>query len=253
LPHSSKKRRKSSQNSASKSNKTTYIVIGIIVAIIAIAGGFYAYNAYRSTTSTATQSTIPGTMQYSDPVTTVVEVGQTSVTMTMNKSGNTELIYGAIATSMGTMEIELFPQSAPKTVANFVNLAKSGFYDNLVWHRIVAGFVIQTGDPNTRNGGGDRSTWGNGGSSTTVPLEIDSNLQNDVGYIGMARTSDPNSGSSQFYINLANNSQLNGQYTVFGKVISGMNVADSIASVQVNGNDQPINPVYVTAITIFGN
>ena len=161
------------------------------------------------------------------------------------------VVYAKINTSQGLIEVELFQSATPKTVTNFVNLARSGFYDNLVWHRIVSGFVIQTGDPNTRNGGGDRSLWGTGGSSQTVPLEIDSSLHNYVGYLGMARSQDPNSGSSQFYINLADNSaSLDGKYTVFGKVISGMDVAFAIGNVPVNAQSQPISPVFVTSVTI---
>jgi cyclophilin family peptidyl-prolyl cis-trans isomerase len=163
------------------------------------------------------------------------------------------VIYAKINTSVGTIEVELFPSSAPKTVANFVSLAKSGFYDNLVWHRIVKGFVIQTGDPNTRNGGGDKSLWGTGGSPSTVPLEIDSSLHNSVGYLGMARSQDPNSGSSQFYINLADNAALDGQYSVFGKVISGVDVALNIGNVPVNSTSQPISNIFVTSITIQNN
>ncbi len=159
-------------------------------------------------------------------------------------------MYAKINTSKGLIEVELYQKAAPKTVTNFVNLANSRFYDNLVWHRIVKGFVIQTGDPNTRNGGGDRSLWGTGGSSQTVPLEIDSSLHNNVGYLGMARSQDPNSGSSQFYINLADNNSLDGQYTVFGKVISGMDYAFAIGDVPVNSQSQSIDPVYVTSITI---
>lgn len=175
-------------------------------------------------------------------------------------STTTDLVYANINTSKGLFEVELFPSCAPKTVANFVNLAKSGFYNNLVWHRIVdtpSPFVIQTGDPLTRNGGGNRSLWGTGGSSQTVPLEVSSSLHNDVGYLGMARGTDPNSGSSQFYINLSNNTSLDGSYTVFGKVINGMNVVDEIASTPVYTSgpylDQPITPVYVTSIAILSS
>lgn len=159
-------------------------------------------------------------------------------------------VYATLVTPNGTMIVELYQAQAPKTVSNFVNLARSGFYSDLVWHRIVKGFVIQTGDPKTRGGGGDRSTWGTGGSSQTVPLEIDSSLHNNVGYLGMARSSDPNSGSSQFYINLANNNSLDGQYTVFGKVISGMDSAYAIGNAPVNSQSQPINPVFLTSVTI---
>jgi dolichyl-diphosphooligosaccharide--protein glycosyltransferase len=163
--------------------------------------------------------------------------------------------YAAIVTTQGTMVVQLFADMAPKTVANFIRLANLGFYDNLVWHRIVAGFAIQIGDPTTRNGGGDESTWGQTGSGQTVPLEADAKTVaggcvNDIGYLGMARTSDPNSGSSQFFINLADNAFLNGQYTVFGKVIQGMGVADAIGNLPVNpacissggANCQPLDP-----------
>ncbi len=169
-------------------------------------------------------------------------------------------IFARIDTTYGPIEVELFPASAPKTVANFVSLAQSGFYNNLVWHRIVKGFVIQTGDPNTRNAVADRSTWGSGGSSTTVPLEIDPSLHNYAGYLGMARAADPNSGSSQFYINLSNSTSnlgLDGNYTVFGKVVGGWSVVMQIADVQVYTTakdfSQPIVPVYITDIMIVKN
>jgi cyclophilin family peptidyl-prolyl cis-trans isomerase len=149
---------------------------------------------------------------------------------------------GKIETARGTIEVELFETYTPKTVRNFADLAKSGFYSNLVFHRIVKGFVIQTGDPNTRNGTGNRSVWGTGGSDKTIPLEILSSLQNSAGSLGMARSQDPNSGSSQFYINLGNNNTLDGNYTVFGRVTKGMQVVNSIASVAVDRNDAPVSP-----------
>ncbi len=164
-------------------------------------------------------------------------------------------VYATLSTTNGTIVVELYRAQAPKTVDNFVRLAQSLFYTNLTWHRIVKGFVIQTGDPTTKNGGGDRSTWGQTGSSQTVPLEIDPTLHNNIGYLGMARSSDPNSGSSQFYINVANNNSLDGQYTVFGKVINsgGMNSAYAIANAPVNSQSQPITPVYLFSVTISGN
>lgn len=168
-------------------------------------------------------------------------------------------VYATVNTSKGSFEIELFPSCAPKTVANFVSLAKSGFYDNLVWHRIVdtpQPFVIQTGDPLTR-GGGNRSLWGTGGSNTSVPLEVSPALHNDVGYLAMAHTTASTSATSQFYINLANNTNLDGNYTVFGKVVSGMNVVDAIAATPVYTSGpypyQPITPVYLVSVTILSN
>jgi dolichyl-diphosphooligosaccharide--protein glycosyltransferase len=164
-----------------------------------------------------------------------------------------KIVYAKLSTSKGLIEVELYQSQTPTTVTNFVNLAKSGFYNNLVWHRIHPGFVIQTGDPNTRNGGGDNKTWGQGGSSQTIPLEIDSSLHNYAGYLGMARSTDPNSGSSQFYINLGDNSAtLDGKYTVFGKVISGMDAANAIGNVPIYTppDGQPITLVFLTNVTI---
>lgn len=159
--------------------------------------------------------------------------------------------YAEISTSAGTIVAELFPTSAPKTVANFVNLANAGFFDGLVWHRIVRGFVIQTGDPLTKNGGGDRGLWGTGGSDQTVPLEV-SSLRHDTGTLGVARSQDPNSGSSQFFINLANNDFLNGKYTVFGRVTSGLETAQRMGNLAVSISEQPtmISQALVRSITI---
>ncbi|MDA4124146.1 MAG: peptidylprolyl isomerase [Thaumarchaeota archaeon] len=166
--------------------------------------------------------------------------------------------YATVYTTKGSFEIELFPAAAPATVANFVNLADSGFYNDQVWHRIFPGLLIQTGDPNTRGGLTNRSTWGVGGSSQTVPLEIDRSLHNYQGYVGMARKEANNSGTSQFYINLSNstlNRSLDGNYTVFGKVVSGWSVVQSIADVPTYAYGlkfagQPIDPVFVNVIVI---
>lgn len=159
------------------------------------------------------------------------------------------LTCAKIDTSMGSFEVELFKSATPATVANFVNLSKSGFYDNLVWHRIVANFVIQTGDANTRNGGGDRATWGNY-EGTPVPFEYNATLHNFAGTLGMASTGAKVGGSTQFYINLKDNLGLDSNYAVFGKVVSGMDVVQAIGNAQVNAQDQPIDLVYITSVTI---
>jgi len=169
-------------------------------------------------------------------------------------SSTTGDIFACVKTSSGSFEVELFTASAPRTVANFVSLARTGFYNNLVWHRIATNpAVIQTGDPLTRNGGGDRSLWGTGGSNTTVPLEVsNSSLHNDRGYLGMARGQSINSGTSQFYINTRNNRGLDGSYTVFGRVISGLDVVDAISNVPISSQypEQPNNPAQAMLISI---
>ena len=149
-----------------------------------------------------------------------------------------------VDTSLGSFTIQLYPSYAPKTVANFISLAKSGFYDHVVWHRIVPGFVIQTGDPNTKNGGGDRDSWGQGTSGTSVPFEgpPGNPLTNIAGSVAMASTGARVGGECQFYINLVNNPSLNGNYAVFGQVTSGMDVVNALAAVSFHTS--PSSPYY---------
>ena len=142
-----------------------------------------------------------------------------------------------ISTDHGTIVVELADEGAPITVDNFITLADAGFYDNMKWHRVVDDFVIQTGDPNSR----DQNPYndGMGGSSQTIPLEINDTLTHEDGAIGMARSSDPDSASSQFYICDGPQNGLDGNYAVFGYVVEGIDVVRSIASVEVWGNLRP--------------
>ena len=157
-------------------------------------------------------------------------------------------LYATLKTTHGMIVVELYRAQTPKTVTNFVNLANSHFYDNLVWHRIVPNFVVQTGDPNTRNGSGDRNTWGQGTSGQNVPFEYNSSLHNNVGSVAMASTGAGVGGSSQFYINVADNSAaLDGKYAVFGQVIVGMDIVNALANVPTtnqysNAQNQPLDP-----------
>src|SRR5437899_12498452 len=165
-------------------------------------------------------------------------------------------LYATLKTTNGMIVVELYNNSAPKTVTNFVNLAKSHFYDNLVWHRIIPNFVSQTGDPNTKNGGGDRNTWGQGTSGQSVPFEYDSSLHNNVGYVAMASTGVGVGGSSQFYINVHDNSAtLDGKYAVFGKVIAGRDAVNKLASSPTTNQypgapDQPASPSAAMLISV---
>jgi cyclophilin family peptidyl-prolyl cis-trans isomerase len=125
-----------------------------------------------------------------------------------------------IETAKGTIKFELYEDLAPITTANFIELAERNFYDGLSFHRVEPGFVIQGGCP-----------WGNGmgGSDKRIPLEVTPNLKHgEAGAVAMARSSDPNSASSQFYITLGNASFLDGNYAVFGRVTEGQSVVNSI-------------------------
>ena len=137
-----------------------------------------------------------------------------------NGGGNMGNKIVTIETDKGTIKFELFEDKAPITTKNFIGLAESGFYDGLTFHRVEPGFVIQGGDPD-----GD----GTGGSGKTIPLEIHQDLKHVKGAVAMARTNDPNSATSQFYITLADTSFLDGDYAVFGKVKEGMDVVENIA------------------------
>ncbi len=136
---------------------------------------------------------------------------------------------GAVITLQkgGEIRIEFFPADAPKTVENFVKLAGQGFYDGQFFHRVEPGFVVQAGDPQSKTlAPGDRKV-GTGGPGYSIKAEFNKQ-KHERGVIAMARSSDPDSAGSQFYITLAAAPFLDGKYTVFGKVVSGMNVVDGI-------------------------
>jgi cyclophilin family peptidyl-prolyl cis-trans isomerase len=146
---------------------------------------------------------------------------------------------GIIATKFGDIKVEFYPENAPKTVENFRKLTNRAFYDGLIFHRIVPNFVIQGGDPNTRNVN-NRSRWGTGGPGWNIKAEFNKN-KHSRGTLSMARSQDPDSAGSQFFIVLKDSNFLDGQYTVFGKVISGMDVVDKIASLETDSADAPID------------
>ena len=157
-----------------------------------------------------------------------------SMTTTTNNTATIE-------TTQGPIKIEFYPDVAPNHVKNFQDLASKGFYDGVVFHRIVPGFVIQAGDPNTKNGNSSNDTWGTGGPGYTINQEFNS-IPHERGILSMARTNDPNSAGSQFFIVLNDSKFLDNQYTVFGKVTEGLEIVDKIANSTTNAMDQPEDP-----------
>jgi cyclophilin family peptidyl-prolyl cis-trans isomerase len=146
---------------------------------------------------------------------------------------------GVIITTFGDIVLEFYTKDAPTTVRNFKELSKRGFYDGLIFHRIVPGFVIQGGDPNTKDNT-NRSKWGTGGPGWNIKAEFNKN-KHSRGALSMARSQDPDSAGSQFFIVLKDSSFLDGQYTVFGRVTQGMDVVDRIASLKTDSSDAPID------------
>jgi cyclophilin family peptidyl-prolyl cis-trans isomerase len=146
---------------------------------------------------------------------------------------------GIITTNFGDIKLEFYPEHAPKTVENFRELTKRGFYDGLIFHRIVPSFVIQGGDPNTRDVN-NRSRWGTGGPGWNIKAEFNKN-KHARGTLSMARSQDPNSAGSQFFIVLKDSNFLDGQYAVFGRVTYGMDAVDKIASLKTDSADSPVD------------
>lgn len=142
-----------------------------------------------------------------------------------------------IETNFGKIEFKLLPDLAPETVRNFVKLANSGFYNGTLFHRVIPGFMIQGGDPNTK--GSNKNSWGTGGPGYSIKAEFNSKSHRR-GIVSMARSTDPDSAGSQFFIVTTDSVFLDRQYTAFGEVTDGMEVADKIVNLKRDGNDCPL-------------
>lgn len=149
-------------------------------------------------------------------------------------------------TGAGQIDIRFFPDVAPNHVKNFIDLAEKGFYTGTKFHRVVQGFMIQGGDPNTK--AGDPRMWGTGGSGTNVKAEFNS-VPHKRGIVSMARSNHPDSASSQFFIVVADSGFLDNNYTVFGQVTKGMDVADKIVSAP-SANERPATPVTIDKVVV---
>ena len=177
----------------------------------------------------------------------------------LSAAATTGAAFGAdpqvdMKTSMGTIRLELYPAKAPKTVENFLQYVKDGHYNGTIFHRVIPAFMIQ--------GGGMTRDMAQKKTRPPIPIESKNGLKNDIGTVAMARTSDPNSATSQFFINVNNNEFLNypGQdgngYTVFGKVVDGMDVVNKIVNVPTGNagmhQNVPRTPVVIESMTLVG-
>jgi cyclophilin family peptidyl-prolyl cis-trans isomerase len=185
--------------------------------------------------------------KYQGTVAITSDGGDTTIAVTLVKLRNPVV---ELVTSMGNIKLELFPDVAPNHVKNFLSLAKSGFYDGLIFHRVIDGFMIQAG---AFTADGQRK------NAPTIPAEFNDSLHNE-GTLAMARADDPNSAASQFYICLVPRHELDYKFTVFGKTIGGMDVVHAIGKVKTNkGEDrrpdlmpnQPLKPVTIKKINIL--
>ena len=188
--------------------------IAAIVGVVILVGiGFFLFNPFNSNSDSTSASSAP---------------------------------IAVIETTYGIIVIQLFPDVAPGHVDNFVRLANEGYYDGTTFHRVIPGFMIQGGDPNSKDD--DRSNDGQGGHSangpnTVVNAEFSQDLTHKRGILSMARAQDPNSAGSQFFIVVADSNFLDRQYSIFGEVIEGMDVVDKIVNVKKDSADNPLEKI----------
>lgn len=238
--------------------KKLMLTLGLAAALLVVAG----CSTNQTTTSSTKASTAESTTESSVDL-NALELPQ----LTNEVAANESLVE--MTTSEGTIKIKLFPELAPKAVENFMTHAKDGYYDGLTFHRVIKDFMIQGGDPKGDGTGGE-SIWGEG-----FETEVSNRLYNIRGALSMARSDNPNSNGSQFFI--VQNSDdvhdgllkddypraiidaykkggypsLDGHYTVFGQVIEGMDVVDKIAQVETGSNNKPTTDVKIESIKVL--
>lgn len=219
----------------------------IIYALLAVGIAACSPTSTANTETTATQTETNTTVSATTTEATVPPPAPATAAEEKKPMSHYENKVAELHTSAGEIDIRFFPDVAPNHVKNFIDLAEKGFYNGTKFHRVIPGFMIQGGDPNTISG--SPSTWGTGGSGKNVAAEFNT-VKHVRGIVSMARSNDPDSASSQFFIMVATYPSLNGQYSVFGQVTKGMDVADKIVSADKNPQDRPNNPTSIDKIVI---
>jgi peptidyl-prolyl cis-trans isomerase B (cyclophilin B) len=222
-----------------------------MLAAIGCSGPDSATASSDKTTTTATAETTETTE------TTATQASATDATTTSaapaadqekKSMGDYENKVAELHTTAGEIDIRFYPDVAPNHVKNFLDLAAKGFYNGTKFHRVIPGFMVQGGDPNTISG--SPNTWGTGGNGGSYVKAEFSTVSHKRGIVSMARAQDPDSASSQFFIVVKDSTFLDRQYSVFGEVTKGMDVADKIVSAPRGAQDRPNEPVSITKIVI---
>jgi len=221
--------------------KPIQLTLSLVLAVLILAGILYGLNRLKDLGRAP-----------ADGTDSTERAGDTEEQESMS---STQVI---LKTNKGDIDIELFDEESPETVANFVGLSKKGFYDGTKIHRVIPGFMIQGGDPLTKDST-NKKAWGTGGPGYTVADEFSEDLSNVRGTISMANTGQPNSGGSQFFINVADNTFLDfnkepftSKHAVFGRVVSGMDVVDAISALPTAERDTPLEDVVVMSVLVQG-
>jgi cyclophilin family peptidyl-prolyl cis-trans isomerase len=220
------------------------IFLGVLMSVVLAA---CAQNGADGTATGVTETAVTSTTETTTSAAVETTSSAAATVPQETPMSNYENKVAELHTSAGEIDIRFFPDVAPGHVKNFLDLAAKGFYDGTKFHRIIPGFMIQGGDPNTKTD--NTSLWGTGGSGTNIKAEFNS-VSHKRGIVSMARSGQPDSASSQFFIVVADSDFLNNQYTVFGQVTKGMDVADKIVSAQKGANDRPNVPTTIDKIVI---
>jgi len=208
------------------------ILFALPVAVIIAGGAWYFWES--GSREAATLSDIEPQIVVQQPALTT--------------NNNQQIMQATLHTSKGDITIEFLGADAPNTVANFTKLAKEGFYNGTKFHRVIAGFMVQGGDPLTRDDS-QAASWGTGGPGYQFADEIHANNRNAAGTVAMANAG-PNTNGSQFFINVADNNFLDPKHTVFGRVTAGMDVVKAIEAVPVGQADRPLEAVVITSVEV---
>lgn len=221
----------------------------IVILVIVVLGGLFSLND-KNKKLIEVNSKVENYADESgvDENTSTDSVGEIKSNASTSNNKKENIMYATLHTNMGDIKIEFLEEYAPNTVANFKTLAGENFYNGVKFHRVIKGFMIQGGDPLTKDDT-KASMWGTGGPGYKFDDEITGMNSNAIGTISMANAG-PNTNGSQFFINVANNSFLNDKHTVFGKVVAGMDVVNKIENTPTMPGDRPITPVVIESITL---
>ncbi|MFM2414422.1 MAG: hypothetical protein RI911_115 [Candidatus Parcubacteria bacterium] len=225
--------------------------VGITLGVVAFFGAMLYFTSSPSPAlNDAQTSSAAGavTEQVSETVAPVPPVKAVEKQPNTITTSNKKTMRATMKTNKGTIVIELNTTDAPKTAENFSKLAQAGFYDGIKFHRVIAGFMIQGGDPLTKDDA-QQSLWGTGGPGYQFADEIHKNNKNNAGTIAMANAG-PNTNGSQFFINVNNNNFLDGKHTVFGTVVEGMDVVKAIETTPTAPGDRPLEAVVIESLSV---
>jgi cyclophilin family peptidyl-prolyl cis-trans isomerase len=227
------------------------IIAGIFVVALA-AGGVWLFKG--SDTLAKNDGVDPMTASFMDQFAAQGAQGAQSAAVantqpiTNTTNSNQRAMQAKLHTNQGDITIEFLGNDAPNTVANFTKLASEGFYNGTKFHRVIKGFMIQGGDPLTKDDA-MQARWGTGGPGYQFADEIHANNKNEVGTISMAN-SGPNTNGSQFFINVAPNNFLDPKHTVFGKVTAGMDVVAKIEATETGSSDRPVQAIVIESVSV---